>query len=687
MRSGSRVGPPPTEQTAGVACERCRKRKIKCDRHIPCSKCTRAKVDCSFPGGGERSRPASRKHVQALETQIKSLESYIEKLASSDEATRSRILAERASVAPHKPASPTEDSIGGRAPSSTSTPESGSLVLARMREGRMYRFSARRAAQFYGGTSLSQLHSSGQAVPVTGHYAVTSRSTQGHAAPSVPAAIDPLPFPFHAKDAICRQLMAAFFQNIYHHNMHIYREYFLRDYAASGGPYYSDALMFSICAASALISEDHEIRKLSPVFARHAGTIVFNSLEMPDLTTLQSLITLGHLEVGQGRSSKGWLYCGMAFRLAHEMGLHLDPTNWCSSKAESSLDREILRRVYWAVFVADKQLSLYFGRPPALYPQEADVRNTIRIPYPPEWESLLDEYISKGTSATAFEDGIRMIRCFVHHVELAKIFHTLIVDVFENRTRRSDAAAAAAAAHRVHTDLERWHSLLPKSLHWNQWTLEQVPHYVLNLHMLFYTCMIILHRPPRHHLDDEAVARSEGVEVCYQSLAAILRLLKSYQRYYRLEIMPLALVQTLSAAAEVIMLKRYLEKSSWKDKDISKPTAQILEAMEVIQDVYPCIRDIRQSIIANQEAEDSTPLANVQEPGPIELDLMDFLHAGAGPFPSWLQDDSPGSDNSDLGFLVTDDLVGEPQSFDPIVNPASSRSWGWHPSYAADVDR
>jgi hypothetical protein len=539
----------------------------------------------------------------------------------------------------------------------------------------MCKLSARKATQFYGGTSLFQLPLSDQSVPVRGQHAVNSMSVQELGDLSVPAAIDPFPFPFHAKDDTCRQLMALFFQNVYQYNMHIYREYFLRDYAASGGPYYSDALMFSICAVGALISPDPELKKLSPVFARHAGTIVFNSLQLPDLTTLQALIVLGHLEIGQGRSSKGWLFCGMAFRLTHEMGLHLDPTNWSSNKSESSLDREILRRVYWAVFIVDKQLSLYFGRPPALYPHEADVRNTIRIPYPPEWESLLDEYISKGTSATAFEDGIRLVGCFVHQVELAKIFHTLIVDVFENRVRRGDPAGAAATAHQVHTNLVRWHALLPQSLHWNQWTVGQVPYYVLHLHMLFHTCMIILHRPPRQHLDDEAVARSEGVEVCYQSLSAILRLLKSYQRYYRFEWLPLTFVQTLSAAAEVVMLKRYLEKSSWDDKDISKPMAQILEAMEVIQDVYPCIQEIQQSIIASKQAEGGDNGNDVQEAGPPELDLMDFLQAGAGPFPSWLPNEGQNTNNVDLGFLVTDDSLNEPQLWTSGFETAFSRNW------------
>lgn len=573
-------------------------------------------------------------------------------------------------MSPTQSTGPPDGSIGDQGSPSLSTSEPGSRVLARVREGRMCKLSARKATQFYGGTSLFQMPLTDQSVPVRGQHPVSPISTR-EMGMADPAAVDSAPFNFHPKDEVCRQLMATFFQNVYQYNMHIYREYFLRDYAASGGPYYSDALMFSICAVGALISTDPELNKLSPLFAQHAGTIVFNSLHLPDLTTLQSLITLGHLEIGQGRSSKGWLFCGMAFRLTHEMGLHLDPTNWPSNHSESSIDREILRRVYWAVFLVDKQLSLYFGRPPALYPQEADVRNTIRIPYPPEWESLLDKYISRGTSATAFEDGIRLVGSWVHQIELAKIFHTLIVDVFENRRGRGDAAAAAATVAQVHANLMRWHASLPLSLVWTSWTVGQVPPYVLNLHMRFHTCMIILHRPPRQHLDDEAVAKCEEVEMCYQSLSAILQLMKCYGRYYRFELLPLTFVQTLSAAAEVVMLKRYLEKSSWEDKDISKPMSQILEAMECVRSVYPCIREIQESIMASRQARGDEGHTETQ--GSSELALMDFLQSGASPFPSWFSHDDESADSVELGFLVTDDYLNDLQSWDHGFDSSSSR--------------
>jgi len=254
----------------------------------------------------------------------------------------------------------------------------------------------RKATQFYRGTSLFEIQLTGSgsrgftgnntrsltpASQQIGHFEYRPVSRLNHSSESSR-------FDYNPNGDVCRGLMRIYFQKLYQYNMCIYREYFLRDLAAGGGPYYSDMLMFSICAAAALISEDSSLRTLSTGFAKQATGLLYDSLELPELTTLQSLLVLGQMEIGQGRGSKGWLFCGMACQLAHEMGLHLDPNNW-NSATDSSIDREILRRVYWAAFIVDKQLSLYFGRPPALYPHEADVRNTIKIPYPPEWERLL----------------------------------------------------------------------------------------------------------------------------------------------------------------------------------------------------------------------------------------------------------------------------------------------------------
>ncbi|KAL3295561.1 high-affinity nicotinic acid transporter [Colletotrichum asianum] len=287
-------------------------------------------------------------------------------------------------------------------------------------------------------------------------------------------------FQYAPHDDVSQRLMASFFREQYPYNMYIYREYFLRDYDVGTGRYYSDFLLFAICAMGSLATGDPEDIQLFDVFSAQAQQLLYSALDRPDLTSLQALLLLGQCEIGRGRASKGWLFCGMAFRLAHEMGLHLDPNNW-NGTSEPDVDREILRRAYWAAFIVDKQLSLYFGRPPALYLYESDVRNTVRLPYPPDWEGLLDTYIAPGLSVTAFEDGIALVGALIHQAELSKIQHSIITELFENRRSRTHNANTAATVQKIHVSLTKWLASLPGKLYWNQWTVGQVPACVLHL--------------------------------------------------------------------------------------------------------------------------------------------------------------------------------------------------------------
>ncbi|KAL7818212.1 fungal-specific transcription factor domain-containing protein [Trichoderma aethiopicum] len=650
-----------------TSCERCRRRKIKCDRKRPCSKCAKAGTECVLQGIGEKQRPVSKSYVQALEGQIAALETVIHKLALADDAERTQIISDL--------------SLTSGAPSVPLLPEAGpadaktdpSLAAARVKSGQLRVVRGSNAAQFFGGTSLLQIHFSQKSSSVAANstalesLAITDSQPYSNshiigAANNSNPNLDPselygdfddlspmgTSFQYEPHHETSQKMMSRFFQEVYPYNMVVYREYFLRDYDVGSGKYYSDVLFYSICALGALQCDD--MLNLSDVFAGQAQTLLYSMLDSPDLTVLQALVLLGYREIAVGRASKGWLFCGMAFRLAHEMGLHLDPTNWQGpTPHETSGDREILRRVYWAVFIADKQLSLYFGRPPALYPSESDVRNTIRLQYPPGWQGLLETYICKGASANEWDNGVSLVGSFIYRAELAKIIHLIITDLFENRRGGADPTIIATKTRRIHVLLTRWLTNLPSSLHWNQWTVGQVPPYVLHLHMMFHTIMIILHRPPSHMFENPGIAESEDVEICYESLQAILRLMRSYSRYYRYRSLPLDFVHTLSTAASTVMMKRFLQKASWSDPDIERALSLVMQAMDEIQHTWPCVREIRDVVLQAQQTQATMPPEDpLNAPG-----LMNGLEGVAGHdgFLANLGEDV------DIGTLITDEFL------------------------------
>ncbi|CAJ2511491.1 Uu.00g071160.m01.CDS01 [Anthostomella pinea] len=623
---------------ATTACERCRRRKIK---------------------------PMRKGYVQALERSVASLELFIKQLAAADGVKRDEMLAG------YVPKSALNNDILLSQESRAKASPNDELVLARARDGQLKKLRTGSATQFFGGTSLFQFHT-----PEDGS-APSTLTGIGLSSEHIDLNLDPMAFgifPYSPHDETCLATMADFFKNQYAYHMCLYREFFLRDYDAGAGRYYSEVLLYAICAMGALSDGDPSMSSISETFAMQAENLVYASLDRPDLTLLQALLLLGYRAIGHGSPSKGWLFCGMAFRLAHEMGLHLDPNNW-NGPSEPQIDREISRRVYWAAFNADKQLSLYFGRPPALYPHESDVRNTIRIPYPEGWQSLLDTYIAKDISITAYEDGIALSGSFIYRVELLKIVHTMITDVFENRRYNAESTVLAATAQRIHVSLNRWLATLPGKLHWNQWSNGKVQPFVLHLHMLFHTAMIILHRPPRHMFTKPGIASSEDVELCYESLQAILKLLRSYSKFYKFSALPLDFVHTLSVAAGTILMKRQIQDASAEDNSASRAMDTVLGAMHAIKYTWPCIVEIQESVVQAMRAQEYRTSDTVQDPV-LDFGFLSDLPSGSFQAPI-SADGAPGFDFnfSDAEFgILADDFLAEQMlwadqsaGYDPLI--------------------
>ncbi|KAI0879744.1 fungal-specific transcription factor domain-containing protein [Hypoxylon argillaceum] len=592
-------------ETTSVSCARCRRRKIKCDRRQPCSKCRKADVECRRVGTGEKQRPTPKSYVQALEAQVASLETFIHKLGSSDDQQRQHMLDEYSRVVAQ---TLVEDDEAG--PSSSTKPSAADGQddgerLSPSRAGQLRKTRSGSSAHFYGGTSLyhirlSEAGSDSSSVVVDSILDAEMTSASTTEALFSQTLWNAYPIQFAPHDDVSQRLMAAFFKHQYQYSMCIYREFFLRDYDTGGGQHYSDLLLFAICATGALATNES---LLSDVFANQAQALLYPSLNHPDVTVLQSLILLGQLEIGRGRASKGWLFCGMAFRLAHEMGLHLDPTNWHNTE-DPDVEREILRRVYWAAFVVDKQLSLYFGRPPALYPQVSDVRGTERIPYPPDWANLLDTYIAPDTSITAFEDGLSLVNALIYRIELYRIVHSMITEVFENRRKNAGSAVVAATITRIHVSLTKWLADLPSNLHWNQWTIGQLPQWVYHLHLLFHTVMTILHRPPSQVLQKpEPSFDRDDVEICYASLGALLKLTRHYGRFYAHRHLPLDFVQTLATMAGTALMRRQLEGLPWDDAETARALDLVVQVMADVRDTWPCVGEILAAVLRARRTE------------------------------------------------------------------------------------
>jgi hypothetical protein len=93
-------------------------------------------------------------------------------------------------------------------------------------------------------------------------------------------------------------------------------------------------------------------------FFREAKRLIMehDEHEKPKLTTVQAFALMSVREAGCGREAKGWVYSGMSFRMACDLGLNLDSGSLSGSR-ESQLDDEEVdsRRItFWGCFLFDK---------------------------------------------------------------------------------------------------------------------------------------------------------------------------------------------------------------------------------------------------------------------------------------------------------------------------------------------
>jgi hypothetical protein len=85
------------------------------------------------------------------------------------------------------------------------------------------------------------------------------------------------------------------------------------------------------------------------------------------------------------------------------------------------------------------------------------------------------------TLPTAFEDGPTLVKYFVQQVELCKILHRMITEVFENRNIKAEETVLATSINNIDVALTKWLSDLPNNLHWNEWSVGKIPALVLHL--------------------------------------------------------------------------------------------------------------------------------------------------------------------------------------------------------------
>ncbi|EHA54684.1 hypothetical protein MCOR27_011777 [Pyricularia oryzae] len=296
-------------------------------------------------------------------------------------------------------------------------------------------------------------------------------------------------------------------------------------------------------------------------FAEAKRLIVENGeYEQPRLTTVQALAIMSVIEAGNGREAKGWVYSGMSFRMAQDIGLNLDP----GSMAASGLDEEEIdaRRVtYWGCFLFDKCWSNYLGRLPQL------LRSNCNVPkydvFPTEDAEMWSPYTDSGYDQSS-EQPSRVRAVGLQLVKLSEISSDLLLFFYHPKHigRSSGKSVELKKLSELHRRLEEWRKELPSEFEPKD---GQLPNVIL-VHMFFHLQYIHLFRPFLRYApaNSPLPAHVSPRRICTANAGAISKLMRLYKKTYNLHQIPNIAVYMLHSACTIHLLN-LPEKAARRD--------------------------------------------------------------------------------------------------------------------------
>ncbi|EOO03867.1 putative nitrogen assimilation transcription factor nit-4 protein [Phaeoacremonium minimum UCRPA7] len=483
-RKKSRRGADPANQKrrcVSTACIACRKRKSKCDGALPsCAACASVYgTECIYdPNSDHRRKGVYREKIDSMKARSSTLQILIEAILNASEEdvpdivkrirtcdsldiVAESILKEDFATEENELDNQEEEEY------TTDQPFEGERELARkMGELRLENGSIR----FIGGTS---------------HLIYLGDPTGAPAEPesdSLALNEDPITsWTTVTKDKpLIIHLMNMYFDWHYTYFTTLSKKLFYRDFfkgkprSQPRTPVYCSSLLVnamlalgchftSVSGAFAVPGDSRT--KGDHFFAEAKRLIVDNDeYEKPRLVTVQALALMSVREAGCAREAKGWVYSGMSFRMAQDIGLNLN-TDVITADKEQMDDGEIdARRVtWWGCFLFDKCWSNYLGRLPQL------PKNSYNVPkydvFPDEDAELWSPYTDGGFDQSSKQPA-RTRAVGLQLSKLCEISSDLLLFFYHPNHigRSSGKSVELKKLSELHRRLEDWRKELPKEL-------------------------------------------------------------------------------------------------------------------------------------------------------------------------------------------------------------------------------
>ncbi|KAF2032804.1 hypothetical protein EK21DRAFT_60071 [Setomelanomma holmii] len=515
---------------ASVACASCRDRRIRCV--VPpggkeCTQCKRSGVECVIKNDDERRRPISRAYMCSLTDRVALLETML-KERGEDPPTANHPPKTRHGSQRNEDSSPVRKSTNDMqnshqdhsSPGSQTSPRddytyaefdhpmpnespagdadsasSPSMLPAPKKDGMVNRLLSTRGhlsfdqlsgrLRYFGPTTNCHVHSEVGNPMDNAH----EQSEQARRAEKIIRSL-----PLETYD----YLMDLFWQ-CYNPVIHVlHQEAFNEDREMGRTRFYSGFLHVCVLAMGFRFAdkERSDIRRISlpqmeSTLHREAKYMLDHELERPGgIPSVVALLLLGDLECGVGRDNLGWMYGGMAVRLAFDIGLHLDTR----SSGLPEREVEIRQMTLWACVIYDKYWALFLGRPTSMKPSDLEIYH------------LAKQFERLGTCKPAGPEKSMETMIYEALIDLMELAGK-ITENMDPHSKNPDSAIDRNQYMRMAAldrEFSSWYARLPEQLRWTPTNISTAPFSFFLLHQQYHASLILLHRPFALYEDQSA---------------------------------------------------------------------------------------------------------------------------------------------------------------------------------------
>ncbi|KAH6917023.1 fungal-specific transcription factor domain-containing protein [Coprinopsis sp. MPI-PUGE-AT-0042] len=277
-------------------------------------------------------------------------------------------------------------------------------------------------------------------------------------------------------------------------------------------------LLLSIFAIAARFDDEHVMHSSGRASEAGSGYVedarrILHSVRHSRLSVVQAVVLLGYREFGIGSMEQGWLLVGMGIRMAYDLGLNCDSSQWKLHDKDlfSPQDTQARRQIWWCCFLTDKFGSVYMGRPLMIKDGDYDVPLPDIDPVEERepWQPVA------GASKHPYPPAqARVMSSFCSSSRLMAIIGTIVTDVYPINPPAKESRQKVLAD--IESRLDQWLYTLPEPLRLDsarRGVPPPPPPQILFLHIRYWGAVLLLHRayiPNWKRMDDQALNSTIG---------------------------------------------------------------------------------------------------------------------------------------------------------------------------------